>query len=98
MKRTIAEVRARVMAGAPLSIDDLAVWWGCCTKTVRRRMKEGRFPEPDIRINLRVVRWSAELVRPHLRIGEGAGGSLIVPKAADHGSKGPHVDTELGGG
>ncbi len=75
MRTSVAEVRARVMAGAPLSIDDLAVWWGCCTKTVRRRMKDGAVPRPDIRINSRTIRWSAELIRPCLGLRDGEEGA-----------------------
>lgn len=59
---------ARLAAGGLLAIEDVAALLGTSSKTVRRRVAEGRLPPPDHRDGARILRWRAATVRKVLGI------------------------------
>jgi hypothetical protein len=59
----VQAARQRLDAGAALSKSDLALLIGLSSKSVDRLVATGKLPEPDLRFNLRTIRWSANSVR-----------------------------------
>lgn len=60
----IKAARDRLNIGAALSKQDIAALVGVTARSVERWVAEGSFPQPDICIGERLIRWSAAIVRP----------------------------------
>lgn len=63
---SLTHARARLDADLPLSTPDVALLLDVTGHSVRRMVREGRFPPPDIRRNRRAVFWLPRNVRPFL--------------------------------
>jgi hypothetical protein len=61
----VADARARLEHGRPLSTAHIQAWLGICGRTVRRRVARKELPEPR-RVNSRVLLWDASLIKPYL--------------------------------
>lgn len=60
----VANARARLDAGAVLSVSDVASLIGVHTKTVRRAIHAGKLPAPDFSLGRKVRGWRAATIRP----------------------------------